>query len=232
MSGKEFVVFCDFDGTITTQDTGNVIIDACIGTEERQRLDDQILDGTKSFTEANNEMWKGVTFKTFEDAIAVCTANNVSHDPGFKRFHTILSKHNVSLKVVSAGLFPIVQLYLKDYTNVEIFANTCTITTTDEGIPVWTINYVDDSPSGHDKGAPIRKLKQEYKEKGLTDEERPKILFIGDGVSDLTAARDADFVFAKHGKDLETYVKREGIEAVVWDDFHFICDWLEKWLKI
>ncbi|KAI9337804.1 HAD-like domain-containing protein [Obelidium mucronatum] len=229
---KSFVVFCDFDGTITTKDTGNVIIDACIGTEERQRLDDLILNGTSSFVDANNTMWRGVTFKTFEEAIAVCQENNVTHDPGFNRFHSILNRHNVSLKVVSAGLFPIVQLYLKEYSNIEIFANTCTIATDkEEGKPCWTINYVDDSPSGHDKGAPIRKLKSEYKSAGLSDESRPKILFIGDGVSDLTAARDADFVFAKRGKDLETYCKREGIEGVlVWDDFHFICDWLEKWL--
>ncbi|KAJ3064120.1 hypothetical protein HDU98_000147 [Podochytrium sp. JEL0797] len=219
---KKFVVFSDFDGTITTQDTGNVIIDSCIGTTERERLDATILDGTRSFRDANNEMWSGVRFTKFQQAIDVCVAQNVSHDPGFKRFHSILAKHNVTLKVVSAGLTPIVELYLKGFENVEIFANTCTITEVD-GQGHWTISYVDDTPSGHDKGAPIRKLKEEYKAAGLSEEERPRILFIGDGLSDLNAARDADFVFAKKGKDLETYCKREGIEnVVIWEDFHLL----------
>ncbi|ORY49848.1 HAD-like protein [Rhizoclosmatium globosum] len=223
---KQFVVYCDFDGTITTQDTGNVIIDDQIGTAERQRLDHCILDGSKTFPEANNEMWAGVKFKTFQEAVDVCKKNNVSHDPGFNRFYAILQKHNITLQVVSAGLKPIVEVYLTDYPNVQVFANNAKITDGN-----WTIQYVDDSPFGHDKGAPIRKLKEQYKAQGLSDAERPTILFIGDGVSDMSAARDADFVFAKKGKDLETYCKREGIEGIlIWENFDFISDWLENWL--
>ncbi|KAI8835463.1 HAD-like domain-containing protein [Chytriomyces cf. hyalinus JEL632] len=227
---RPIIVFSDFDGTITQQDTGNIIIDKCIGTEKRIRLDDSILDGTCSFRDANNEMWTSVNLETFSEAIALLKANNVSHDVEFGRFHSILTRLNIPLKVVSAGLKPIVTLYMESFGNCEIYANDCSIERAPDGSASWKLKYVDESPFGHDKGAPIRLLKEQFKAAGLSEEERPRILFIGDGVSDLSAARDADFVFAKKGKDLETYCQREGISGViVWEDFGAICNWLETW---
>ncbi|KAI8617193.1 HAD-like domain-containing protein [Chytriomyces sp. MP71] len=227
----DFVVFSDFDGTITQQDTGNIIIDHAIGTAKRTELDDSILEGVRSYRDANNEMWAGVSLATFDEAIALLRAAGVAHDTQFARFHAILQKHGKTLKVVSAGLKPIVSLYMASFANCEIYANGCEIVLSEHGSTQWRLQYVDDSPFGHDKGAPIRKLKEEFKAAGLSDQDRPRILFIGDGVSDLSAAVDADVVFAKRGKDLETYCAREGIQGVVaWDDFGVICDWLEKFL--
>ncbi|KAJ3135038.1 hypothetical protein HK100_003093 [Physocladia obscura] len=228
-----FVVFSDFDGTITTVDTGNVIIDSAMGKVERMRLDAAILDGTITYREGNNAMWAAVRFPAFDDAITVCHANNITLDPHFPRFHALLDSLGVlPLKVVSAGLDPIVKLYLRDFSGIEIFANCCEIS--NDGS--WRLIYVDDSPFGHDKGAPIRRLKQLFIQQGLTEQTRPLILFIGDGVSDLSAARDADVVFAKDGKDLATYCRREGIteNLVLWSDFGQICQWIEKeeWKKL
>ena len=45
-------------------------------------------------------------------------------------------------------------------------------------------------------------------------QEKPQIVFIGDGVSDLSAAIEADIVFAKKGKDLETWCIRKGIICI------------------
>ncbi len=53
-------------------------------------------------------------------------------------------------------------------------------------------------------------------------QEKPQIVFIGDGVSDLSAAIEADIVFAKKGKDLETWCIRKGVEYHGWDDFSMI----------
>ncbi|KAJ3392446.1 ribosome biosynthesis protein nip7 [Entophlyctis sp. JEL0112] len=202
------------DRTITTKDTGTVIIDASIGEAERKRLDNAVLNGTMTYRQAISEMWAGVTFNAFDDAVALCADHK-----------------NVTLKVVSAGLKQIVELYLKGFENVEIFSNECVITHSEDGRAHWSLNYVDDSPHGHDKGSHIRKLRETYRANGLAENERPKIIFIGDGVSDLSAARDADVVFAKRGNDLATYCEREGVSVILWDDFNQICDWIESFRR-
>lgn len=49
ISAPRCVVFCDFDGTISVTDTLDVLIDAAMGEEARQRIDQQYADGEISF---------------------------------------------------------------------------------------------------------------------------------------------------------------------------------------
>ena len=88
----------------------------------------------------------------------------------------------------------------------------------------WDIIYVDDSDYGHDKGEHLRFAKQERGESPL-----PLIVFIGDGVSDLSAAMEADVVFAKKGKDLESWCLRKNIKHTTWSDFSDILQVLKDY---
>lgn len=47
----------------------------------------------------------------------------------------------------------------------------------------------------------------------------PLIVFIGDGVSDLAAAREADVLFARRGLRLEEYCRDHGIDYTPFDTF-------------
>jgi 2-hydroxy-3-keto-5-methylthiopentenyl-1-phosphate phosphatase len=78
----------------------------------------------------------------------------------------------------------------------------------------WDIIYRDDSDYGHDKGQHLRLAKQKRGQSSF-----PLIVFIGDGVSDLSAAMEADVVFAKKGKDLESWCLRKEIKHIAWSDF-------------
>ena len=49
ISAPRCVVFCDFDGTISVTDTLDVLIDAAMGEEARERIDQQYADGEISF---------------------------------------------------------------------------------------------------------------------------------------------------------------------------------------
>lgn len=49
--------------------------------------------------------------------------------------------------------------------------------------------------------------------------EIPLIVFIGDGVSDLAAAREADVLFARRGLRLEEYCIEHGIPYTPFDSF-------------
>lgn len=51
-----------------------------------------------------------------------------------------------------------------------------------------------DSGFGHDKSLEIRKYSK------LPENERPYLFYAGDGVSDLSAAKETDIMFAKTGR--------------------------------
>jgi hypothetical protein len=56
-------------------------------------------------------------------------------------------------------------------------------------------------------------------------------VFIGDGVSDLPAARQADVLFARRGLRLEEYCKENNIPYIPFDTFADIQRELEKIMK-
>lgn len=45
------------------------------------------------------------------------------------------------------------------------------------------------------------------------------MFYAGDGVSDLSAAKETDLLFAKRGKDLVTYCDRQDIPFTLFDDW-------------
>ena len=76
----------------------------------------------------------------------------------------------------------------------------------------WSVEFFDDSESGNDKAAAV----SAWKPTGT------KLIFIGDGVSDLpiaTSGGGADAIFAKKGKPLERVCKERGMECVAFESF-------------
>ena len=51
ITAPKCVVFCDFDGTISVQDTLDVLIDDAMGEASRLKIDQQYEDGEISFRE-------------------------------------------------------------------------------------------------------------------------------------------------------------------------------------
>ena len=56
------------------------------------------------------------------------------------------------------------------------------------------------------------------------NEPKPTLFYAGDGVSDLSAARETDLLFAKKGHDLVVYCEREGIPFTVFEDWTSILE--------
>jgi len=75
---------------------------------------------------------------------------------------------------------------------------------------------------GHDKSLEIRPYGQ------LPDGERPVMFYAGDGVSDLSAAKETDLLFAKKGHDLITYCVRESVPFTVFEDWSGILSDVKK----
>ncbi|KAI9360385.1 HAD-like domain-containing protein [Zopfochytrium polystomum] len=265
------VVFSDFDGTITVQDTGIEIIDHCIGTARRKALDRAVLDGTLTFREAIATMWAGVDMP-FDKAASLL--DHVVLDAGFHAFHRAMASRGIPINVVSAGITPICERFLAPYLNpapaganatVRIFANE--IDTREGG---WKIQFRDDSEFGHDKGQQLRLLKEERRlrprppqgaakmadsdettpeattnstnasvgdssksawRERLRGVPRPILMFIGDGVSDISAAKEADVLFVKEGTNLEKWCVAHGVAYEPWTSFDSITEWAVRFLN-
>ncbi|KAJ2919093.1 hypothetical protein MD484_g1320, partial [Candolleomyces efflorescens] len=139
-------------------------------------------------------------------------------DPGFKQFYQWCKERDIPFIIVSSGMAPLIRAVLvgligeEDASEIEIIANDVTLS--DDG--KWDIKYRHPSSGfGHDKSQailPYRRL-----------EKPPTIFFFGDGVSDISAARWADVLFAKEKpngeNDLATYCTREGIKHLEFNDF-------------
>lgn len=88
----------------------------------------------------------------------------------------------------------------------------------------WSVEFFDDSDSGNDKAAAVAA----WKPTGT------KVIFIGDGVSDLpiaTADGVADVIFAKAGRALERVCQEKGLAHRPFESFAEVHDQVKALLE-
>jgi 2-hydroxy-3-keto-5-methylthiopentenyl-1-phosphate phosphatase len=85
------------------------------------------------------------------------------------------------------------------------------------GIP-WKPVWLHDCDTGLDKALSVNEARSQAQLECLPGE-IPLIVFIGDGVSDLAAAREADVLFARRGLRLEAHCKEHNIPYTPFDTF-------------
>jgi len=222
------IFFTDFDGTITLQDTNDFITDNYgMGIDERRKLMEVILDETMTFRDGFQRMldtWN-MPFQQVLDILAA----NIQLDSHFKDFMVWARANHVPVVVLSSGMVPVLELLLQKLLgedlvkDLEIIANgtqTRAPGNSLEKADGWTIKFHDDSGFGHDKSLTIRPYAKAIAK--MAEEEKPTLLYAGDGVSDLSAARETDLLFAAEGKDLVTYCEREGIPFTTFTDWSTI----------
>lgn len=210
----------DFDGTIFMQDTGHVLFDnfGC-GSKRRDILDEQIKTGERSFRDVSEEMWGSLNVP-FDDGFEIME-QSLDIDPDFQTFHQFCHENNIPFNVISAGLKPVLRKVLDTFLGeeqskrIDIVANDAQIA--DDGSqwkPIWR----HDTELGHDKALSIQEARADA-ELTCEDGTIPLIVFIGDGVSDLPAARQADVLFARRGLRLEEYCVEKDIAYIPFDTF-------------
>ena len=125
---------------------------------------------------------------------------NIRLDPHFTAFFRWALAHNIPTVVLSSGMTPVIRAILNnligpDADKIDVVCNHVKPrqgkSINDQG--GWELEYHDDSHFGHDKSLTIRPYAQ------LPDERRPTLFYAGDGVSDLSAAKETDLLFAKKG---------------------------------
>ncbi|KAI1979263.1 hypothetical protein LOZ53_001080 [Ophidiomyces ophidiicola] len=218
----KIIFFTDFDGTITLKDSNDYLTDNLgYGQEKRRAGNKAVLENTMTFRDSFREMLDSVK-NPFDECIQIL-CDKMQLDPYFAEFYNWAKDNNVPIVILSSGMVPIIHALLvkllgHEPDHIQIVANQVKAR---DGKSInevggWEIVYHDDSHFGHDKSLEIKPYR------ALPSDIRPTLLYAGDGVSDLSAASQADLLFAKKGHDLITYCEREKIPFTVFEDWSSI----------
>ncbi|CAX43923.1 conserved hypothetical protein [Candida dubliniensis CD36] len=223
------IVFSDWDGTITLQDSNDYLTDNIgMGYDNRMIINDKILEEKQSFRDGFKEMLASIN-KPFDECIEILL-QNVQLDPGFKDFYQYCQSKGIPIIVISSGMKPIIYALLEKLIGQEAI-KTIDIISNDVRVDGdnWEIVFKDpESGFGHDKAKSIKEYLTSHGYAGDADTPRPTLFYNGDGVSDLSAAKETDLLFAKHGKDLIKYCVREKIPYTEFNDFQDILNKVSK----
>ncbi|KAI9668108.1 MAG: hypothetical protein M1821_000928 [Bathelium mastoideum] len=224
----KFIFFTDFDGTITLKDSNDFMTDNIgYGYEKRRQGNLDTLHEKITFRDSFKGMMDSVS-KPYDQCIQYLV-ENIKLDPYFNDFFQWALKNNIPVVVLSSGMEPIIRAILKnlvgpDHEHIDIVSNNVKPrpgkSINDEG--GWELEFHDDSGFGHDKSLTLRPYAQ------LPAAERPTMFYAGDGVSDLSAAKETDLLFAKKGHDLISFCVKEDIPFTVFEDWSSIMSKVQE----
>jgi len=207
---QDLIIFSDFDGTIAKRDVGNRLFyhfsegrsEAPVAEWRAGKIDSQeclrrSAELTRDLTEAE--------FYAFLDGFEL--------DPAFSEFVMLVRQHTIPLYILSDGLDLYIEYLLKEngLDSVPFFSNRAEII---DGRLKITWPYMAQScgDCGNCKGYHIRRLKMAHH----------KVVYIGDGKSDICAVPEADIIFARGY--LADYCRESKIGFFAFDNFSSVTD--------
>jgi 2-hydroxy-3-keto-5-methylthiopentenyl-1-phosphate phosphatase len=209
------LILCDFDGTISTQDIGYVLLNR-FTSGDWEAIDLDFREGKIGSKEAYSRISK--ILKGDDQAILGFIQEHSDIDPYFTIFYQYCREKDIDVKIVSDGL----DLYIKKVleinhlSDIPFYANN-THFLKEEGMGIsFPHSNVECGLCGTCKKRLVQIHRKTY----------DSILFIGNGVSDRCAAKEADFVFAKGS--LYTYCIDQDITCHFFQGFHEILSDLKK----
>lgn len=183
---EKTLILCDFDGTASPVDVGNRLLDRFTGARWEEIDRDYCAGriGSRAAYRKIAPLLRGTRAKMLEYALAVATL-----DRDFAVFYRLCRQNGIDVKIVSDGLdFYIEALLIKHgLTQVEYHAN-CAVF---EGEDRVSFEF----PAASENCGRCGNCKRTILEKCRTAYNR--IIYIGDGYSDICPAKSADLVFAK-----------------------------------
>lgn len=200
-TSPKYIFFTDFDGTITLQDSNDFMTDNVgFGAALRKKGNEDVLNGHRDFRDSFQEMMDSIS-TPYNQCIDLLL-KNIQLDPGFKEFHAYARANNIPIVVLSGGMTPIIRGLLGHLLGEEAASELQIVSNDVKARPGksineergWEIVFHDDSGFGHDKSLEIRKYSS------LPQGLRPYLFYAGDGVSDLSAAKETDLMFVKEGR--------------------------------
>lgn len=212
------LIACDFDGTVTRQDTLVEILNR-FGHSRWPEIQERVVAGELSIREGLRSEMGSV--RATEAELSELLSSRIEVDPTFPSFLQGMRRKGIPVVVLTGGFDFCVETVLRaaGLWPVPMLANR--LHPRDGG---WQVDFPYPSARcaacGHCKGDPIR----EWVSRGYTT------VFVGNGVTDRCAAQAAALTFAKD--ELSPWCKDQGIPAVDFHSFKDVQKELEKreWL--
>ena len=205
----DFAIVADFDGTITTYDSNDLLF-YDLGTDESRMIEERFRAG---------EIGVRTTFELHFNSIPLnfekyyqFIDEHTKIDSTFDSFYAQIREKGLLFYIVSGGFTPAIKRVLKDYNipDANIFANDLVM----EGHlkPKFaqsdSVCTEDLGPCGNCKKTCLKTIREQAGK---------KILFIGDGLTDRCAVKVSDYIFAKDS--LIDYCKNMGLQYQPFNDF-------------
>ncbi len=214
-TGMKTLVQCDFDNTIAGLDVSFMLLDAFADGDWRQILQEyqerKIPVGV--FSQRTFAMIKADE-KTMLDYLFA--GDRVKIRPGFKELLDLCSRKGFAFVIVSNGLKFYIEATLKyiGVADIEVFA--AHIEFDPDGLK---ITYI-----GPDGQQVLDNFKRLYAELHLNRGYR--VVYIGDGYSDIAPASLADYVFARD--DLLAHCQKNNLKCTPFNDLNDVVRGLES----
>jgi len=206
---KKLLVIADFDGTVSPMDVGYEVLQKFTG-RGWDEIDRAYCSGEIGSKEAYSRIAALITGTREEMFEYVRTHARV--DPHFVPFSAFCRKEGIGLQILSDGLDFYIDLVLRKdgLGDIPFFSNVARFR---DGRG-FTIEFPEANPAcdrcGTCKSLILERLRPSF----------DRILYIGDGYSDVCPAEKADIVFAK-GILYRTF-REKGLECIPYRDFEDI----------
>jgi 2,3-diketo-5-methylthio-1-phosphopentane phosphatase/HAD superfamily hydrolase (TIGR01509 family) len=212
------LILCDFDGTISLQDIGFILVDH-FTSGNWEEIGQGFREGEIGSKEAYSRIAK--ILKGNKSTLLRFIQEHSSIDPSFSIFYQYCREQNIDVKIVSDGL----DLYIKKILEIHHLSE---------------IPFYANHTYFHKRGGIGISFPYANEECGLCGTCKKKIiqihrkdydliLFVGNGVSDRCAAREADFVFAKDS--LYFYCIDQDMTCHFFEHFYEILSDLKKRIR-
>ena len=195
---SKFRIFCDFDGTITKEDTLNKFL-RVYADKKWLELEEDWINGKIGSLECTSRQMELIPSLSKEEIDKFI--DSIDIDENFKDFMDIVKAENIDFCIVSDGFDYFINRILKKngFDGIKVFSN---------HLEIKNGKYFCSFPYSNPKcktGAGMCKCNIIKNKKNVTN----AVFYVGDGISDFCASKCADKVFAK-GKLLE-YCKKNNI---------------------
>ena len=214
INGRPAAVLCDFDGTATPGEVIGLIYSR-FASGNCDQFVQQWLRGEISTPDELRGCFATIkaTREEMETELAATPL-----DPGFPALVEFCRQQGYPFAILSDGLRWFIDYILQqhDLHGLTVFANEITFKA--EGYALTFPWYSSDTPR---RGTSKPMIIQRYQAEGY------KVIFIGDGLSDIEAVKTADVVFAQAG--LLEYCVQNGIPSIGFSD---LSDLLRRWKPV
>lgn len=210
---NDYVVFIDFDFTITTDDVGNRFFTYFSDGANEDVVKRWLNREVSSYICLNEEA--RLCHGNYENFLQYVDKFEI--DSGFEKLIDYCKSMNLPIYILSDGL----DFYIKHILNkygfgkIPFYSNRAVFK--DNGLEIELPYFSEDCPDcGNCKGNRIRELR------------RPddRVIYIGDGFSDICGVKEADIIFAKD--DLARHLKENEISYFKYDNLSQVASGLTK----